>query len=144
MRSTYRVLALLIAVGVVIQAAAIAYAWFDVLAVVDDGGAYADFEQDGNAGHLVHSIGGLLIPFLALVLLIVSFFARIPGGVKWAGITFGVAALQVVLAILAFSLPAIGALHGINALVLAGVAGTAGRQAATAAQPRTEAAHAAV
>jgi chromate transport protein ChrA len=94
--------------------------WFDVLAVVDDGGAYADFEEDGNAGHLVHSIGGLLIPFLALVLLIVSFFAKIPGGVKWAAITFGVAALQVVLAILAFSLPAIGALHGINALVLAG------------------------
>ncbi len=31
-------------------------------------------------------IGMMLIPLLALVLLIISFFAKIPGGVKWAAI----------------------------------------------------------
>jgi hypothetical protein len=39
---------------------------------------------------------------------------------------FGVTLLQVALAFAAFSAPVIGALHGINALALLGVAGRAG------------------
>jgi len=129
MRSTYRVLAQLVAIGVVLQVAFIAFAWFDVLSAVDDGQAFADFEDDSNVGHLLHSIGGTVIPLLGLALLVVSFFAKIPGGVKWAAIVFGVVVLQFVLAIVAFSAPVIGALHGVNALVLAGVADQAARRA---------------
>ena len=44
---------------------------------------------------------------------------------KWAGIVFGVIVLQVALAFAAFSAPIIGALHGINALVLLGAAARA-------------------
>lgn len=125
MKATYRVLAILVAVGVVLQAATIAFAWFDVIAAIDGGQAFTG-EDDGNAGHAMHGIFGMtLIPLIALALLIVSFFAKIPGGIKWAGIVFGVTLLQVVLAIVAFSAPIIGALHGINALVLAIVAGKA-------------------
>ncbi len=102
MRSTYRVLAILIAVVVVLQAASIAFAWFDVLHAVDDGKAFTDID-DRNAGHDMHSLGAIVIAVLALLLLIVSFFARIPGGVKWALIVFGVMLLQWVLAIVAFS-----------------------------------------
>jgi len=134
MRSTYRVLAILIAVVVVLQAASIAFAWFDVLSAVDDGKAFSDIE-DRNAGHNMHSIGAILIAVLGLLLLIVSFFAKIPDGVKWAGIVFGVVVLQWVLAIVAFGVPAIGFLHGINALVLAGVAGRASRQASVTDAP---------
>ena len=43
-----------------------------------------------------------------------SFFAKIPGGTKWALIVFGVVVLQYALAFFArlATLPALGALHG--------------------------------
>lgn len=139
MRSTYRVLAMLIAIGVVLQAAFIAYGTFDVMGDVE-GGAVYDENSEYNAGQNLHSVvGTIAIPLVSLALLIVSFFARIPGGVKWAAIVFAVVVLQVVLAFVAFAAPVVGALHGINALVLAGVAGTAARQAgAQSAVPRAD------
>lgn len=128
MRSTYRALAGLIAIGVVLQAAWIALAWFIVINDAE-GGAVFDENSDGNIGHALHSFGWLVIAVLALALLIVSFFAKIPGGVKWALIVVGVVVLQVALGIFSYELPAIGALHGINAFVLAGVAGGAASRA---------------
>jgi hypothetical protein len=129
MRATYRVLALLIAAGVVVQAAFIAVAWFQVLHD-SDSGAIFDKNSEPNWAYTGHSVvGTLVIPIIALVLLILSFFARIPGGVKWAAITFGVVLLQIVFAFLGFAAPVAGALHGINAFALAGVASVAARQA---------------
>jgi hypothetical protein len=69
-----------------------------------------------------------VIPFIALSLLIVSFFAKIPGGLRWAGATFGLTALQVALAFAGFDAPVVGALHGVNALVLLAVAFLAGHR----------------
>jgi hypothetical protein len=130
MKSTYRVLALLIAAGVIVQAMAIALGWFTAIKDMDDG-LVIDKNYDGNIGHNLHTFVGMtVIPVLAILLLIVSFFAHIAGGVKWAAIVFGVVALQIVLAFLAFAVPAIGALHGANALALLAVAGIAGRRAA--------------
>src|SRR5680860_422596 len=101
MRSTYRVLAYLVALGVVLQAATVAFAWFTVINEVD-GGAVIDSNFEGNVGHMLHGMVGMnAIPLIALVLLIVSFFAKVPGGIKWAAITLGVAVLQVVLGIVA-------------------------------------------
>ena len=65
------------------------------------------------------------------MLLIVSFFAKVPKGVMLAATIFGLVILQV------FVLPALsrevgsgfGALHGINALVMMGVAIMAGQRA---------------
>ena len=74
----------------------------------------------------------MVIPLLCLALLIVSFFAKIPGGVKWAAIVVGVAALQIALALVSFDAPWIGILHGLNAFALAGVAGRAAREASVA------------
>ncbi|HEV8174238.1 MAG TPA: DUF6220 domain-containing protein [Actinoplanes sp.] len=129
MRATYRVLALLIAAGVVVQAAFIAVAWFQVLHD-SDSGAIFDKNSEPNWAYTGHSVvGTLVIPIIALVLLILSFFARIPGGVKWAAITFGVVLLQIVFAFLGFAAPVAGALHGINAFALAGVASVAARKA---------------
>jgi hypothetical protein len=133
-RLAYRVLANLIALGVVIQAAVIAYAWFDALNVMDDG-TVIDKNYD-NAGMTSHSVlGTMVIPLIALVLLVLSFFARIPGGVTWAAITFGVMAIQVVLAFVSFSAPIVGILHGLNAFALAAVASIAARRAGQAAKP---------
>src|SRR5882757_4995557 len=98
MRAAYRILAGLVAIGVVLQAMFIALAWF--LAIKDmDGGLVIDKNYDGNIGHTLHGqVGVLAIPIIALLLLIVSFFAKVDGGVKWALYVFGLVVLQIVLA----------------------------------------------
>ena len=79
MRSVYRVLAGLVAVGVVLQAMFIALGWFTAIEDVDDG-LVIDKNYDGNAGHMLHGqFGMMIIPLVALLLLIVSFFAQGPG-----------------------------------------------------------------
>ena len=67
----------------------------------------------------------MIIPVLALLLLIVSFFAKVPGGVMWAGLILLDVVVQVMLGLFGHEVPAIGALHGINALILFGLAVTA-------------------
>jgi hypothetical protein len=130
MKATYRVLAMLIGAGVVLQAMFIALGWFTAIKDMDDG-LVIDKNYEGNIGHTLHGqIGMMVIPLLAIALLIVSFFAHITGGVKWAAIVFGLVALQIALAFLSFGVPAIGALHGLNAFALLAVAAIAGRRAA--------------
>jgi hypothetical protein len=141
MRSTYRVLAGLVALCVVLQASFIAGGWFGAIKEMDDGAVF-DKNSEGNIGHGLHAIFGMyVIPLLAIALLIVSFFAKVPGGVRWALYVFGLVVLQFMLAFVAFSVPVIGALHGINAIVLLGVAGYASRRVGrpAAARASTEA-----
>src|SRR4029453_1449692 len=122
MRATSWVFALLTAVGVVLQAAFIAAAWFQVLHDTDSGAVF-DKNSQPNWAYMGHSVvGSGVIPILAILLLIISFFARIPGGVKWAAITFGVVALQFAFAVGGFLAPVVGTLHGNNALFPRGVA----------------------
>ncbi|MGY1618772.1 hypothetical protein ACI797_18690 [Geodermatophilus sp. SYSU D00691] len=140
MRQTYRVLAGLIALGVVLQAASVAFGWFEVISEVDEGAVF-DENTEFNLGQVLHGVVGLIvIPALSLILLIVSFFAvkQVPHGRTWAGIVFGAVVVQVVLAFVSFGLPAIGALHGINAFVIAGAAGRAMALARTPAAERTD------
>lgn len=138
MRAVYRALAGLIAIGVIVQAMAIALAWFTVIKDVD-GGLVFDKNSDANAGHMIHTIvGSGIIPLLAILLLIVSFFAKVEGGVRWALYVFGMVALQFGLAVGSFAAPVVGALHGLNAFALLAVAVLASRRAA--AQPVTAAA----
>jgi hypothetical protein len=54
-----------------------------------------------------------------------------------AGLVVGLVVLQFLLAVVSFGVPALGLLHGINGLVIAGVASTAARRAAVAKQPVT-------
>jgi hypothetical protein len=123
-KQTYRVLSGLVALGVLVQAAAIAFGWFDAIHQVDNG-AVIDKNFEGNAGHALHGINGMYVmPLLGLILLVVSFFAakQVPGARKWGGIVFGLIVLQIVLAFVAFGAPVVGALHGINALAIFGCA----------------------
>ena len=125
MKQTYRILAGLIALGVFVQAGAIAFGWFDAIVAIESG-TVIDSNFEPNAGHMTHHVVGMyLMPLLGLVFLISSVFARraVPGAAKWGGIVFGVIVLQVALAFAAFIVaPVLGALHGINALVLFGCA----------------------
>jgi hypothetical protein len=148
MRATYRVLGYTISGLVVVQAAAIAFAMFGVLHFVDGGDSLNESLAndrsgfDGAAGWVIHSFGAILISLLAIILLIISFFAKIPGGVKWAGFVFLAVLLQWVLAIVAFGVPVVGALHAVNAFAIAGLAAGAAKQAGSVAPgaPATEAA----
>jgi len=151
MRSTYKFLAYAMAVLVVVQAAAVAWGFFGVNdwienenGVVDQ--AYLEAAGEGESdflaewGFAIHFffVGFLLSQLLALLLLIVSFFARIPGGIAWAGGVLGLVVLQVWLLPMAANEvdPIFGALHGVNALILLGVALQAARRVDTVA--RTE------
>ncbi|KQY47715.1 hypothetical protein [Cellulomonas sp. Root137] len=128
MKTAYRVLAYLVATGVFVQAGAIAYAWFSAINELD-GGAVIDSEWEGNLGHAMHGIvGTMVIPLLVIALLIVSFFAKFPGAVRYALIILGLLLLQIVLAFVAFGAPLVGALHGANALALLGVSITAAQR----------------
>jgi hypothetical protein len=138
MRSTYRVLGTLLAIGVFVQAASIAFALFQISKEIDDGAVIDKNYVDSNSGSAglgfaIHAIDGqMVIPLIALLLLIVSFFAHVPGGVKLAVAAVVAVVVQVVLAFISFGIPGIGALHGINALVVLGI----GISAARLARPR--------
>jgi hypothetical protein len=135
MKSAYRVLAGLTCLLVLVQAAAIAFGTFGILNFVEGGDDYTKSVAEdrvadaGGLGQNIHSIGAMAVALVAILLLIVSFFAKIDGGVKWAAIVFGTVLLQWVLAIVAFSAPAVGLLHGINAFVIFGTAMTAMQRA---------------
>lgn len=126
MKSAYKVLAYLVAIEVVVQAMAMVYAIAGLGKWVDDGGVLdkaamenEDLSFTGSVGFMIHGINGMmLIPLIALLLLISSFFARIPGGVKWAGLVLLLVVLQATLGIVGHAVPAVGALHGLNALLL--------------------------
>ena len=104
MRTAYRVLAFAIAAMVAIQAAAIGYAVFAQMNWIDNGGTLDKAAFDTGA------------------MLIISFFAKIPHGVRWAVIVLVCTIVQIALGTLSHLLAAIGAVHGAVALVLFGVA----------------------
>ncbi len=125
MKSVYRVLAYLIALGVVIQAASIAFAFFGLTKWIEEGGTLdaAAMESEsisftGVIGFPIHFLNAYLLALLALLLLIISFFAKIPGGVKWAGFVLLAVVVQILLGMFARGAVGLGALHGMNALIL--------------------------
>src|SRR5215203_4250426 len=134
MKSVYRVLAYLIAALVVVQAGAIAYGVFGLFNWVEGGGTFdqAAVEAEnagigGGFGFGLHiTIGYFVIPLAAFLLFIISFFAKIPGGIRWALILFLMVVVQKLLAGFAHEVAEIGWFHGMVALVLFGLAVTAG------------------
>jgi hypothetical protein len=126
MKQVYRALAFLIAAGVILQAAAIAYAVFAMFEWVGAGGTIdkslieSESPQIGGiTGFNLHQLFGVtILPLLALLLLVSSFFARIPGGVRWGFIVFAVTVAQSLLGIYAHHTARVGWLHGGMALVL--------------------------
>jgi hypothetical protein len=128
MKQVYRVLAFLVAAGVMLQAAAVAYGMFGLLKWVEQGGTLDQSTEltpdlGGYTGFSLHAMGGIfVVPAIALLFLISSFFAKVPGGIKWALIVFGLTVLQVALGLFAHEVAGLGWLHGINALLVFGTA----------------------
>lgn len=143
MQKAYKILAFLIAIEVMVQAAVIVWAIFGLgywiendngvlnKAVLDDDSGGWHFTQE--RGFMYHGINGqMIIPLLALILLVVSFFAKIPGGVKFAAILLGLIVVQVLLGIFGHDQPNLAPLHGINALLIFGTAIMAGKRVGSA------------
>jgi hypothetical protein len=131
-----------------VQAGAIAYGVFGLFSWVEAGGTFdqAALEAEnagigGGFGFGLHiTIGYFVIPLAALLLLIISFFAKIPGGIRWALFLFLTVVVQTLLAGFALEVAGIGWLHGMVALVLFGLAVTAGIRAGRQAPVALEAA----
>ena len=145
MKQVYRVLAFLIAAGVAIQAASIAYGMFGLIKWIEEGGTLDQSTEltpalGGYTGFSWHATGGIfVISVISLLFLISSFFAKVPGGIRWALIVLGVTVLQVALGLFAHSVAGLGWLHGINALALFGTAMMAGLRVGRAAASKVEA-----
>jgi hypothetical protein len=126
MRTALRVLFYLLAAEVVVQAMAIAFGIAGLGKWVDDGhsATKALFDNDnadfgGKTGFAIHGMNGMMvIPVLILVLLIVSFFAKVAGATKNAAILLGLIVLQIVLGLSAHGVPGLIVVHVLNAFVI--------------------------
>jgi hypothetical protein len=141
MRNAYKILAFVLAAEIVVQAMAVVYAMAGLFVWIDsDGGTLdkaaiesEDISFTGAGGFILHGINGMMvIPLVALALLVVAFFAKVPRGVPVAGTLLGLVVVQVLLGLGGHSVPFIGALHGLVALLIFAGALHAGRLAAKA------------
>ena len=141
MRKTYRVLADIIAVLVVVQAAMMVWAIAGLFSWID-GGATLDkaviegWENEpptfeGSIGHFIHLMSGtFLIPLIGLLLLLVSFFAKVPRGVALAATVVVLIVIQYMAGFFAEpDMPYLGLVHGANAFLLFGAALVAAKAA---------------
>ncbi|MGP3964181.1 hypothetical protein ACTWPT_50295 [Nonomuraea sp. 3N208] len=146
MKHVYKVLAYLVAIEVAIQAAVMV--WGDAgLGKWVEGGGVVDktLAESGEApfpefiGLIIHGINGMIaIPVIALLLLITSFWAKVPGAVNAAGLVLLLVVLQVTFGIVGHSIPLVGAVHGLNALLLFTTALYAARRGAAVSAPEPQ------
>lgn len=149
MKKAYKILAYLIALEVVIQATAIAWGFSGFTNWIREGNVFNEtlledrdeFHFTEARGFMIHGLNGfMIVPAISLIFLIVSFFAKVPGGVKWAGVVFVLVIIQSqILPELSRNVDAaFGAVHGFNALVLFAVAVMAGKRVSTAMDAKAE------
>ncbi|QDP94907.1 hypothetical protein FOE78_02335 [Microlunatus elymi] len=131
MRMVYRVLALVVCAVVAFQAAVIVWAVAGLGSYLDGGGVLdkakteSAIETGTNLpfpemqGLLLHGMTGMMIvPIIALLFLISSFFAKAAHARVMALIVVGLVALQMYLGLELHEVAGVGVLHGVNALLL--------------------------
>lgn len=136
MKTTYRILAYLIALGVVLQAASIAFGFFGIGRWVVAGNTldrhtflYNTTELGGYTGLAFHYVvGQAIMPLLGLALFILSFFTRVRHATAWAGVLLISIIVQLVLGLAAFHQAPAGAAHGFLAIAIFAVAAVTGHR----------------
>jgi len=132
MRATFLWLSRLLALLVVVQAMTIVFAVSGLFSwVINDGGVldeatYKSWQDapptwTGAIGHGIHLMAGeRVFPVLALLLLIVAFFAKVPKGIPVAAVIFVLVLLQAVTGIKGHGMPYLGLWHGLGAFLIFG------------------------
>jgi len=134
MKLVYRVLAYLISLTVVLQAASIALGFFGLGSWIENGGTLNKAAMEsgtthfsGEVGLAFHgTVGTMVIPALGVLLVVSSFFTRARSAIWWSLIVLGCIVVQVLLGVLAHDAYALGAVHGIFAFAVMGVSAYAG------------------
>lgn len=120
MRTAFRIVASLTSLAVIVQVGFAGYGAFNAIDKADHG---RSISQDTiESGFDPHGALGSVAIGLMLVLLIVALVARYK--IKIAAILFVLGIIQLLLAAGAMSAAWVGFFHGVNALAIAGIAGS--------------------
>jgi hypothetical protein len=115
-RTTFRWLSAILFIVVVVQVAFAAFGAFDAVHRADK---VAISKKTIENGFNVHGALGTLIVILMLLLLIVAAAGRLgPAMVRLSGGIFALGVIQFLLGVVSTSAPAVGLLHGLNALLI--------------------------
>jgi hypothetical protein len=127
LRTAYKVVAHIIAIAVVIQAALIAWALFGLIPSLQAG----ILPEGPPLAAIMHGmIGTYGAPILVLALLVIALLAH--AGLKWALWLVLAVAVQITLAFVAFDASWVGLLHGANAFAIIALAEVGARAVAHA------------
>ncbi len=127
MKRVYAVLAFVVCGLVALQASFAVWADSGLFLWIAGGGSIdqATLESEAlppfpeAAGFMLHGMNGMMvIPVVVVLLLVSSFFAKVPRGIAWAVAVAVLVGLQVTLGLLGHAASIAGFAHGINALLL--------------------------
>jgi hypothetical protein len=127
--SAFRIWSSLVSLAIVVQVGLAAYGGFHAVDESDDKGTIG--KNAVSDGFSAHAALGYIIFLAAIVLLVLAFLARSEGPwrPKWSGLVLGLIVVQILFAWLRGGVAWLGVLHGMNALAVAGFAGSlAGRE----------------
>lgn len=115
-RNGFRWLSAILFAAVVVQVALAAFGAFDAVHKADK---VVISKKTIENGFNAHAALGTVIVIAMLVLLIVAVAGRVgPTQVRWAGGIFVLGVIQFALGVVSTSVPVVGLLHGLNALLI--------------------------
>jgi len=122
MPAVYRWFTAILAAAVLVQVGAAGYGIFHAVKEADDDGSVTKKSLEDGFGF--HAALGSIIVIAMIVLLVVTAVGRLGASKrKWAALLAGLGIAQMIFAWIGGSVPALGFLHPVNALVIAAVAG---------------------
>jgi hypothetical protein len=129
LNSAFRIWASLVSLAVIVQVGLAGYGAFHAVDESDDKGTIG--KNAVSDGFTAHAALGYIIFLAAIILLLIAFLSR--GGdrarVRWSGGILLLIVVQILLAWAGGAAAWLGVLHGMNALAVAGFAGSlAGRE----------------
>jgi hypothetical protein len=120
LRSAFRIVASLTSLAVIVQVGFAGYGAFNAIDKADHGHDIS--KKTIENGFDPHGVVGTIVLVLMLILLIVALAARYR--IKIAAILFALGIVQLLLAAGGTSAAWVGFFHGVNALAIAGIAGS--------------------
>ena len=129
MNSAFRIWASLVSLAIIVQVGLAAYGAFNAVDKSDDKGAIG--KNAVSNGFDAHTVLGYAIVAAAIVLIVLAVATRraAPSRIRWSGLVLGLLVVQILLAAAGDAAAWLGILHGMNALAIAGFAGSlAGRE----------------